>query len=393
MLQLNELNLNQKKVLIREDLNVPLHNGTISSNARIIAALPTLRMALQAQAAVIVLSHLGRPKEQPIAEQAQYSLAPVAAELQRLLPEYPVRLVASIDAARGVQAGELVLLENIRSFSGEAQNSPELARELAGLADIVVMDAFATAHRAQASTEGMLRQATTACAGPLLAAEVEALQRATQQPRSPVVAIVGGAKVSTKLEVVEALARIADHVIVGGGIANTFLAAAGHSVGKSLCEFDMLEDARRIMAQVNIPLPQDVVVAPEFSANSPAQTRSVDQVGVDDMILDVGATTSAQYAKIIAAAGTIIWNGPVGVFEFANFAEGTRQLGTAIAESSAYSLAGGGDTVAAIEQFELTDKISYISTAGGAFLEFIAGKRLPALQALGLYESIRKPSD
>ena len=384
--QLSQLNLSKKKLLIREDLNVPLQAGKISSNARITAALPTLRLALQAQAAVIVLSHLGRPKEQAIAEQPQFSLAPVAAELQRLLPEYPVRLVASIDAARSVQAGELVLLENIRSFKGEAKNSPELARELASLADIVVMDAFATAHRAQASTEGVLRQAAVACAGPLLAAEVEALQRATHQPSAPVVAIVGGAKVSTKLEVVAALARIADHVIVGGGIANTFLAAAGHPVGKSLCEIDMLDEARSIMAQVNIPLPLDVVIAPKFSADAPAQTLSIDQVGANDMILDIGAATSKNYAELIATAGTIIWNGPVGVFEFARFAEGTRQLGAAIAASPAYSLAGGGDTVAAIEQFGLAKRISYISTAGGAFLEFIAGKRLPALQALGWYE-------
>ena len=384
--QLSQLDLSKKKLLIREDLNVPLQAGKISSNARITAALPTLRMALQAQAAVIVLSHLGRPKEQSIAEQPQFSLAPVAAELQRLLPEYPVRLVASIEEARSVQAGELVLLENIRSFTGEAQNSPELARELANLADIVVMDAFATAHRAQASTEGVLRQAAVACAGPLLAAEVDALQRATHQPSAPVVAIVGGAKVSTKLEVVAALARIADHVIVGGGIANTFLAAAGHPVGKSLHEADMLGEARSIMAQVNIPLPLDVVVAPEFSADAPARTLPIDRVGANDMILDIGAATSKNYAELIAAAGTIIWNGPVGVFEFARFAEGTRQLGAAIAASPAYSLAGGGDTVAAIEQFDLAEKISYISTAGGAFLEFIAGKQLPALQALGLYD-------
>ena len=384
--QLSQLNLSKKKLLIREDLNVPLQAGKISSNARITAALPTLRLALQAQAAVIVLSHLGRPKEQAIAEQPQFSLAPVAAELQRLLPEYPVRLVASIEEARSVQAGELVLLENIRSFPGEAQNSPELARELASLADIVVMDAFATAHRAQASTEGVLRQAAVACAGPLLAAEVDALQRATHQPSAPVVAIVGGAKVSTKLEVVAALARIADHVIVGGGIANTFLAAAGHPVGKSLHEADMLDAARSIMSQVNIPLPLDVVVASEFSANAPAQTLPIDQVGANDMILDIGAATSKQYAELIAVAGTIIWNGPVGVFEFARFAEGTRQLGAAIAVSPAYSLAGGGDTVAAIEQFGLAERISYISTAGGAFLEFIAGKQLPALQALGLYD-------
>ena len=386
MLQLSQLNLSKKKLLIREDLNVPLHDGKISSNARITAALPTLRMALQAQAAVIVLSHLGRPKEQAIAEQRQFSLAPVAAELQRLLPEYPVRLVASIEEARSAQAGELVLLENIRSFPGEAKNSPELARALASLADIVVMDAFATAHRAQASTEGVLRQAAVACAGPLLAAEVDALQRATHQPSAPVVAIVGGAKVSTKLEVVAALARIADHVIVGGGIANTFLAAAGHPVGKSLHEADMLGEARSIMAQVNIPLPHDVVVAPEFSADAPAQTLPINQVGANDMILDIGAATSNNYAELIAAAGTIIWNGPVGVFEFARFAEGTRQLGAAIAASPAYSLAGGGDTVAAIEQFGLAERISYISTAGGAFLEFIAGKQLPALQALGLYD-------
>ena len=384
--QLSQLNLSQKKLLIREDLNVPLQAGKISSNARITAALPTLRMALQAQAAVIVLSHLGRPKEQAIAEQPQFSLAPVAAELQRLLPEYPVRLVASIEEARSAQAGELVLLENIRAFKGEAKNSRELARELASLADIVVMDAFATAHRAQASTEGMLRQAAVACAGPLLAAEVDALQRATHQPSAPVVAIVGGAKVSTKLEVVAALARIADHVIVGGGIANTFLAAAGHPVGKSLHEADMLDETRSIMAQVNIPLPLDVVVAPEFSADAPARTLPVDRVGANDMILDIGAATSKQYAELVAAAGTIIWNGPVGVFEFARFAEGTRQLGAAIAASPAYSLAGGGDTVAAIEQFGLAERITYISTAGGAFLEFIAGKQLPALQALGLYD-------
>ena len=384
--QLSQLDLSKKKLLIREDLNVPLQAGKISSNARITAALPTLRLALQAQAAVIVLSHLGRPKEQAIAEQPQFSLAPVAAELQRLLPEYPVRLVASIEEARSAQAGELVLLENIRAFKGEAKNSPELARELASLADIVVMDAFATAHRAQASTEGMLRQAAVACAGPLLAAEVDALQRATHQPSAPVVAIVGGAKVSTKLEVVAALARIADHVIVGGGIANTFLAAAGHPVGKSLHEADMLGEARSIMAQVNIPLPHDVVVAPEFSADAPARTLAIDRVGANDMILDIGAATSKKYAELIAAAGTIIWNGPVGVFEFARFAEGTRQLGAAIASSPAYSLAGGGDTVAAIEQFGLAERISYISTAGGAFLEFIAGKQLPALQALGLYD-------
>ena len=385
MLKLENLDIQGKRLLIREDLNVPVKNGVITSNARIIAALPTLRQALAANAALIVMSHLGRPEEQPIDTQPQFSLAPVAAELQRLLPDYPVRLAPDLTSAATARQGELVLLENIRSFAGEAKNSEQLAQQLAQLADIVVMDAFASAHRAQASTEGVIHQARCACAGPLLAAEVEALQQATSNPQRPVLAIVGGAKVSTKLEVVEALAAIADNIIVGGGIANTFLAAAGKPVGNSLLERDMLAVANKIMARVNIPLPLDALVATEFSSTSPARALPIEQVGAGDMILDIGAQTSSSYAELIAKAGTIIWNGPVGVFEFANFAAGTQSLGQAIAQSSAFSLAGGGDTVAAIEQFGLEQQISYISTAGGAFLEFIAGKKLPALAALGVY--------
>ena len=383
-LRMENQDLAGKRVMIREDLNVPVSDGRVTSDARIRAALPTIRMALDKGAAVLLLSHLGRPVEgEP---DPQYSLQPVAARLSELLGR-PVRLQADWLAGVDIEPGEVVLCENVRFNKGEKKNDEALARRMAGLCDVFVMDAFGTAHRAQASTEGIVRQAPVACAGPLLSRELDALRKALHNPARPMLAIVGGAKVSTKLTVLESLLDKVDGLIVGGGIANTFIAASGHDVGKSLYEPDLLHEAQRLIQKAHagggsIPIPRDVVVAKSFSADAEPLVRNVDQVRPDEMILDIGPLTAVEYSEIIAGAGTIIWNGPLGVFEFPHFAAGTRAMAEAIERSSAYSLAGGGDTLAAIDQFGVTDAISYISTGGGAFLEFVEGKTLPAVAAL-----------
>jgi len=368
-----------KRLLIREDLNVPIKDGVISNEARILAALPTLEHALNENAAVLVMSHLGRPEEGQFTE--EFSLAPVAVRLAELL-QTPVPLIADFTQGIDIQPGQIALLENVRFLKGEKANDDALAERLAGLCDIFVMDAFATAHRAQASTHGVARFAETACAGPLLAGELEALEQALAEPRRPLVAIVGGAKVSTKLEVLGALAELADEIIVGGGIANTFIAAAGHAVGQSLHEADLVESARSIAAKVQVPLPVDVMVGKKFSEDETAVVRAVDEVADDEMILDIGPETARRYAEAVKAAGTILWNGPVGVFEFDQFGEGTRVLAEGIAASGGFSIAGGGDTLAAIDKYSVRDGISYISTGGGAFLEFVEGKTLPAVAVL-----------
>ena len=379
-----DLELKGQRVLIREDLNVPVEAGVITSDARIRAALPTIRAAREAGARVLLLSHLGRPKEGEFS--AENSLAPVAVRLGELLGT-PVRLVN--DWLGGIECapGEVVLCENVRFNKGEKQDDEALSRRMAALCDIFVMDAFGTAHRAEASTHGVARFAPLACAGPLLVCELEALERALAKPARPLVAIVAGSKVSTKLTVLESLLSKVDQLIVGGGIANTFLAATGVAVGKSLHEPAMLDTARALLAQAKakgtaIPLPTDVVVAKEFSATAVATTRTVDAVEADELILDIGPSTARSLATLLQSAGTILWNGPVGVFEFDSFAGGTRVIAEAIAASSAFSLAGGGDTLAAIEKFGVESGISYISTGGGAFLEFVEGKTLPAVAAL-----------
>ncbi|OEY65483.1 phosphoglycerate kinase [Marinobacter sp. X15-166B] len=377
--KMTDLNLAGKRVLIREDLNVPVKDGTISSDARIRASLPTIQAAVQAGAKVMLMSHLGRPQEGVYDEAA--SLQPVAEHLSTLLGQ-EVRLVRDYLDGVEVAEGEVVLLENVRFNKGEKTDADTLSRQYAALCDIYVMDAFGTAHRAQASTHGVARFAPEACAGPLLAAELEALGKALDNPAKPVVAIVGGSKVSTKLDVLNALEKVCDQIIVGGGIANTFLAAAGHSVGNSLCEHDLLETAKDIASRVDIPLPVDVVVAGEFAADATATTKNIAEVAADDMILDVGPETAAQFAELLKNAKTILWNGPVGVFEFDQFGHGTQTLAKAIAESDAFSLAGGGDTVAAVDKYGVNEKISYISTGGGAFLEFVEGKTLPAVAVL-----------
>ncbi|MEM6707734.1 MAG: phosphoglycerate kinase [Pseudomonadota bacterium] len=376
---LNDFSLAGQRLLIREDLNVPIKDGTVTSDARIRAALPTIERALEAGAAVVLMSHLGRPTEGEFA--AEFSLAPVARHLTTLLDQ-PVPLLAELEAAVDVKPGQVALLENIRFQVGEKKNSDALAQKLASLCDLFVMDAFGTAHRAQASTHGVTRFARAACAGPLLAAELDALNRALANPERPLVAIVGGSKVSTKLEVLDALADKADQIIVGGGIANTFLAAAGHPVGKSLYEPDLLDAARRIAENVDIPLPVDVMVGKRFDEHEPAQLKRREDLGDDDMIFDIGPETARLLAAQLGAAGTVLWNGPVGVFEFDQFGEGTRVLAEAIADGAAFSIAGGGDTLAAIDKYGVSDRISYISTGGGAFLEFVEGKTLPAVAAL-----------
>ncbi|MEM9741143.1 MAG: phosphoglycerate kinase [Pseudomonadota bacterium] len=376
---LNDFSLAGQRLLIREDLNVPIKDGTVTSDARIRAALPTIERALEAGAAVVLMSHLGRPTEGEFV--AEFSLAPVARHLTTLLDQ-PVPLLAELEAAVDVKPGQVALLENIRFQVGEKKNSDALAQKLASLCDLFVMDAFGTAHRAQASTHGVTRFARAACAGPLLAAELDALNRALANPERPLVAIVGGSKVSTKLEVLDALADKADQIIVGGGIANTFLAAAGHPVGKSLYEPDLLDAARRIAENVDIPLPVDVMVGKRFDEHEPAQLKRREDLGDDDMIFDIGPETARLLAAQLGAAGTVLWNGPVGVFEFDQFGEGTRVLAEAIADGAAFSIAGGGDTLAAIDKYGVSDRISYISTGGGAFLEFVEGKTLPAVAAL-----------
>ncbi len=379
-----DLELAGKRVLIREDLNVPIAQGRVTSDARIRAALPTLRLALERGARVLVMSHLGRPKEgQP---DPALSLAPVAQALSALLGR-PVRFVEHWLDGVTAAPGEVVLLENVRFNQGEKQDDEALARQMAALCDVYVMDAFGTAHRAEASTHGIALHAPVACAGPLLVAELDALARALHQPARPLVAIVGGSKVSTKLAVLENLVEKVDQLVVGGGIANTFLAAAGLPVGRSLHEPDMLDTARRLLARarargVGLPLPTDVVVAPEFSAAAPATIRAASAVGAGEMILDIGPQSARVIEGIVARAGTVIWNGPVGVFEFDQFGAGTRAVTLAIAASPAFSIAGGGDTLAAIEKYGVEADITYISTGGGAFLEFVEGKTLPAVAAL-----------
>ena len=368
------------RVLIREDLNVPVKDGVVTSDARIRAAVPTLKTALDAGAKVLVMSHLGRPTEGQF--EAQFSLAPVASRLQELLG-CDVPLISDWQAnAPELADGEIALLENVRFNPGEKKNDDALAQQLANLCDVYVMDAFGTAHRAHASTHGVARLAKRACAGLLLENELEALGRALHVPSKPVIAIVGGSKVSTKLEVLESLAAVADEIIVGGGIANTFLAAAGHPVGASLHEADLVDAARHIAELTEIPLPVDVMTAPEFSEDAIATLRSVSDVGSDEMIMDIGPETARQFGERLKRAGTIIWNGPVGVFEFDQFGEGTRVLAEAIASSDGFSIAGGGDTLAAIDKYDIASQIGYISTGGGAFLEFVEGKTLPAVAIL-----------
>ncbi|MCL6619187.1 phosphoglycerate kinase [Thermomonas hydrothermalis] len=385
ILRMTDLDLAGKRVLIRQDLNVPIdESGRITSEQRILASLPTLRLALEKGAAVMVMSHLGRPKE-GVWSQAD-SLAPVAARLGELLGR-PVPLVRDYLDGVAVAPGELVLLENCRMNVGEKADDEALAKKYAALCDVFVMDAFGTAHRAQASTHGVIRFAPVACGGPLLMAELDALGKALEHPARPLLAIVAGSKVSTKLALLGNLVNKVDQLIVGGGIANTFLAAQGKPVGKSLVEPELIDTAKQIMADAQargaqIPLPVDVVVAPTFAADAPATVKAVDDVGADDMILDIGPDTAAQYAAIIAKAGTVVWNGPVGVFEFDAFAAGTEAVARAIAASPAFSIAGGGDTLAAVDKFGIAEQVSYISTGGGAFLEFLEGKTLPAVAAL-----------
>ncbi len=385
ILRMTDLDLAGKRVLIREDLNVPVKDGRVTSEQRLLAALPTLRLALGQGAAVMVTSHLGRPVEGQWSEAD--SLAPVAARLGEHLGR-PVRLVRDwVDGGFEVAPGELVLLENCRMNVGEGKDDAALSAKYAALCDVFVMDAFGTAHRAQASTHGVIRAAKVACGGPLLMAELDALAKAMLAPARPLLAIVAGSKVSTKLALLENLVGTVDQLIVGGGIANTFLAARGLPVGKSLCEHDLLDTARAILAKAEargatIPLPDDVVVAPAFAADAPATVKAVADVGADDMILDIGPATAARYAALIHAAGSVIWNGPVGVFEFDAFAGGTEAVARAIASSPAFSIAGGGDTLAAVDKYGIAADVGYISTGGGAFLEFCEGKVLPAVAAL-----------
>ncbi len=383
-LRIEDLDLTRKRVMIRQDLNVPVSDGRVTSDARIRASIPTIELALEKGAAVILLSHLGRPVEgEP---DPKFSMQPVADRMSELLGK-PVRLETDWLGGFDIEPGEVVLCENVRFHAGEKKNNEALARTYASLCDVFVMDAFGTSHRAQASTEGVTRFAPKAAAGLLLSRELDALEKGLKDPERPMLAIVGGSKVSTKLTVLDTLLDKVDEMIVGGGIANTFIAASGYNVGKSLYEPDLIHDAQRLIQKAHerggsIPIPKDVIVAKAFDKDADAFTRKVDEVGDDEMILDIGPLTMIEYSEIIAGAGTIIWNGPVGVFEFKNFAGGTRAMSEAIARSSAYSIAGGGDTLAAIDQFEIREDISYISTGGGAFLEFVEGKVLPAVAAL-----------
>ncbi|MEO7326871.1 MAG: phosphoglycerate kinase [Dokdonella sp.] len=384
VVRMSDLDLSGRRVLIREDLNVPIEGGRITSEARILAALPTIRLALEKGAAVMVTSHLGRPKEGQWT--AEDSLAPVAKRLGELLGRNVPLIRDWIDGVE-ITPGQLLLLENCRMNVGEAADDEALSKKYAALCDVYVMDAFGTAHRAQASTHGAIRFARIAAGGPLLMAELDALAKALDHPARPLLAIVAGSKVSTKLTLLETLTAKVDQLIVGGGIANTFIAAVGHKVGKSLVEMDLLDTARRIMADAKargaeVPVPTDVVVATAFAADAPATVKAVDQVADDDMILDIGPETARRYADLIAKAGSVVWNGPVGVFEFDAFGKGTETLARAVAASGAFSIAGGGDTLAAIEKYGIADKVSYISTGGGAFLEFLEGKELPAVTAL-----------
>ncbi|MDP9065357.1 MAG: phosphoglycerate kinase [Pseudomonadota bacterium] len=384
LIKMSSLDLAGKRVLIREDLNVPIKDGFVTSDARIRAAIPTIQAALAAKAHVLIMSHLGRPEEGVFVD--EFSLAPVARRLTQLLG-VPVALKRDWLDGVSVAAGEVVLLENVRFNKGEKQDLDELARRMAALCDVYVMDAFGTAHRAEASTHGIAKYAPVACAGPLLVSELSALETALEKPAHPLLAIVAGSKVSTKLVVLESLLAKVDQLIVGGGITNTFLAALGYNVGKSLHEPHMLDVCSRLLEQARrrgivIPMPTDVVVATEFSAKAEADVKAVDQVASNEMILDIGPDSAEEISRLIASAGTVLWNGPVGVFEFEQFGEGTRTLANAIARSKAFSLAGGGDTLAAIEKYGVEDSISYISTGGGAFLEFVEGKKLPAVDML-----------
>jgi phosphoglycerate kinase len=379
VLAMQDLDLAGKRVLIREDLNVPVKDGAVTSDARIRAALPTIQSALDAGAAVIVMSHLGRPTEGEY--NSEYSLAPVARHLSGLLGQN-VGIQAEWRSGLDIEPGQVVLLENVRFNVGEKSDSDELGQAYANLCDVFVMDAFGTAHRAQASTHAVAKAAPIACAGPLLVAELNALEQALASPARPMAAIVGGSKVSTKLTVLETLSDKVDQLIVGGGIANTFLKAAGYPVGKSLCEDDLVDTAKALLEKVSIPLPIDVVTAKEFSSEAPATVKSVSEVAEDDMILDIGPQSAAALAEQLQSAGTILWNGPVGVFEFEAFSNGTRVISEAIARSPGFSLAGGGDTLAAIDQFGIAADVSYISTGGGAFLEYVEGKVLPAVAML-----------
>lgn len=384
VIRMSDLDLNGKRVLIREDLNVPVKNGVVTSDARLKAAMPTIELALKKGAKVMVMSHLGRPEEGVY--DAEASLQPVVDYLANAIAA-PVRLASSYLDGINVADGEVVVFENVRFNKGEGKNDDALAQKLAALCDVFVMDAFGTAHRAQASTHGVAKYAPVACAGPLLVAELDALAAALKNPKRPLVAIVGGSKVSTKLTVLESLSGIVDQLIVGGGIANTFIAANGHNVGKSLYEADLIPEAQRLMAQAkarggNIPVPTDVVVGQAFSETTAAELKAVSAVTDSDMIFDIGPDTSAELVQILKTAGTIVWNGPVGVFEFDQFAAGTKALAEAIAQSEAFSIAGGGDTLAAIDKYNIADKVSYVSTGGGAFLEFLEGKTLPAVAIL-----------
>jgi len=384
ILKMTDLDLANRRVLIREDLNVPFKDGKISSDARIRAALPTIKLALEKGAKVIVMSHLGRPVEGVMS--AQDSLAPIAKRLESLLG-VPVSLVSNYLEGVSAKKNEVVLLENVRCNKGEKANDDTLAKSYSTLCDVFVMDAFGTAHRAQASTHGIAKFASVACAGPLLAGELEALGKVLNNPRRPMVAIVGGSKVSTKLTVLESLSKIVDQLIVGGGIANTFIASEGHQVGKSLVEMDLVEGAKKLSQAAiandgEIPKTIDVVVGKEFSESTQAEIKKVENVAADDMIFDIGPETTDAICEILANAGTIVWNGPVGVFEFEQFSKGTEKIAKAIANSEAFSIAGGGDTLAAVDKFGIKEKISYISTGGGAFLEFLEGKKLPAVEIL-----------
>ena len=378
--KMTDLDLAGKRVLIREDLNVPVKDGKVTSDARILASLPTIKLALEAGAKVMATSHLGRPTEGEYDE--QFSLKPVADYIGNLLGK-EVRLIKDwVEGGFDVAEGELVILENVRFNKGEKKDDEELSKKMAALCDVYVMDAFGTAHRAQASTHGVGKFADVACAGPLLAGELEALGKALGNPERPMCAIVGGSKVSTKLTVLESLSDICDQLIVGGGIANTFLAAAGHNVGKSLYEEDLIPNAKALMEKVDIPMPVDVVCGKKFDENEPAVVKLVTEVEDDDMIFDVGPETQKLFNEVLLSAKTVLWNGPVGVFEFDQFGEGTRSMSMAIAESSAFSIAGGGDTLAAIDKYNIKQQVSYISTGGGAFLEFVEGKKLPAVAML-----------
>ena len=385
VLKMTDLDLHGKRVLIRQDLNVPIKDGKVASDKRIVASLPTIEHAMNAGAKVMVMSHLGRPTEGEYDE--QFSMIPVGEHMSALLGHNVEMVKDWVNGVGSMNNGDVVLCENVRFNAGEKKNDDELSKKMAALCDIYVMDAFGTAHRAQASTHGVAKYAPVACAGPLLAGELEALGKALDDPARPMAAIVGGSKVSTKLTVLESLSGVVDQLIPGGGIANTFIAASGFNVGKSLVEEDLIPEAKRLMEAARakggeIPVPTDVVVGKEFSESAKAVVKKVEDVADDDMIFDIGPETAARFADMMKSAGTIVWNGPVGVFEFDQFGEGTRILGMAIADSDAFSIAGGGDTLAAVDKYNISDKVSYISTGGGAFLEFLEGKKLPAVAML-----------